>query len=131
MKRMKIILLKIFILPYIILIVHLAFNYQAIKLDGLDAEVWRFYADEETEYSDKFSHKKFASIEYGMTEKQVCEMLGEPLRKFPLTSTPTNRTGSFWVFAFSIPVDSKSYRIRFVYMENGIAVETRHEMYYD
>lgn len=131
MTRLKTILLKIFILPYIILIIHLAFNFQAIRLDGLDAEVWRFIAEEDTKYSDKFSNRKFSTITYGMTQKQVIEILGEPLRKWPVDKTPQGRIGDFWVLSFSVPIDGKSYRERFVYVENQIVVETKAEMYYD
>jgi len=66
-----------------------------------------------------------------MTEAEVSELLGQPLRRWPGNITPTGVRGNFWVLSFSVPVDGKSYRKRFVYVENQIVVETLSEMYYD
>lgn len=131
MDRLKKVLLKLFLIPYIILIVHIICNYQQIKLDGLDAELWCFVSEEDTKYSDHFSNKKFSTIPFSMAESDVCKLLGEPLRRWQVKITPTGNRGDFWVLSFSVPVDGKSYRERFVYIENHLVVETFSGMYYD
>lgn len=96
-----------------------------LSLDGYSSLAWHLlFPIEDTEYSDSYSHKKFLKIKKGMTEKEVIDILGEPLAIFPPTI-------DIKAFQYSESPSSTHYRLRQVYFKDGIVSERVSYYYID
>lgn len=133
-SNFKIVLIKIFLLPFIFIIVHYCYNYERIQADGLDSEIFVFlYKEEETEYSVDYSHRKFNNIEIGMSEKEALEIVGEPISKYSknkyghATDTLSNEV----TFLYSIPKNGGHYRQRQLSLKDDKVVVIGKSFYYD
>ncbi len=136
MKKAFIIIIKILLLPIIVVGLHFALNYNRIQIDGLDAEIYCLTHGEDTRYAYSFSHKKFRQVKVGMTEKQVLDLLGEPLTRFCYIGQEKCDAKSFFNgryngLKYSDSPNSENYHSRIVYVDKGIVVEVKGALWYD
>jgi hypothetical protein len=134
MIRKHIIEVKIIIAIILIITVHGIINYYRIKIDGYKAEAHCLIFGEDTNYSKDFSHHIFQNIEIGMTEKQVLNLLGQPLFKFSYKWVVGNEMGNkgrFIGFKYSESPSGRDYRLRIIHLDNGIVVRIIGELYLD
>ena len=74
----------------------------------------------DTKYSLGYSHSKFGQIKIGMTEKQVIEIIGEPLIRWqPYLYTSFSEKSHFAGLQYSESPSSTNYRLRQVYLDKG------------
>jgi|GEM_PF-2209040 len=108
----------------------LFFGYEVpdrIRIDGLTTEGVLM----NTQYADDYSHAGFRRIKARMTEKEVLDILGEPLSRFgPYTSYGIGNThfpekGQYVCLQYSKPPNliNTNYRARLVVLDNGMVVE--------
>jgi len=101
-----------------------------IKLDGRKGEIYGVIFSPSTEYSKDYSNDKFLSIKSGMTEKEVVQILGEPIDRF--NPYPSFKDSIFTVgLRYAKGSDSNAhYRLRIIYLRKGIVTERRSQFYY-
>jgi outer membrane protein assembly factor BamE (lipoprotein component of BamABCDE complex) len=80
---------------------------------------------EATYYSSGYSRIAWIRLDVGMTEKQVTDLLGEPLRKF---DEGTNN--EHWEYT-SCSGPSEIYYLRKLYFKNGIVTRKLSDLYVD
>lgn len=80
---------------------------------------------EATSYSPGYSKMGWFRVRVGMTERQVTDLLGEPLRTF---DRGTNN--EHWEYT-SCSGPSECYFLRMLYFKNGIVTEKRSNLYID
>lgn len=109
-------------------------DYYRVQIDGLAGEKYCLEHGEDTRYSPKFSHQNFAKIKVGMKEKEVIDLLGEPLTRFSYASKFKKEEfekGHFIGLKYSDSPTSKNYRLRIIQLDYGIVVGILGEVYYD
>jgi hypothetical protein len=104
-----------------------------IKLDGISGEILGLITDADTKYSLGYSHNKFAQIKIGMTEKEVMEIIGEPLVRWkPYKYSKYKKDKGHYVgLQYSESPSDTHYRIRQVYLDNGKVAEIISYYYID
>lgn len=103
-----------------------------IKIDGLGGELVALLSSMDTEYADDYSHSGFNRIQVGMSEKEVLRVLGEPLvRCRPYMHTRSKHKAHIVSFEYSESPSSTNYRLRQVYMNQGIVEEKIGRIYLD
>lgn len=124
---------KLLIAIFLIFITHLLFNYHRIKIDGWGAEWFSILFGEDTVYSNDFSNRNFRKIKIGMTEKQVLDLLGQPLSKFAYrwVNNKTYNNKRFIGLKYSETPNGGDYRLRIIYIDKGIVVGIMGEFYLD
>ena len=133
MSKKQLFALKTTISILLIFAIHIAFNYDRIKIDGKRAEVYSLFFGEDTKYSKDFSHRNFRKLKIGMTEKQAVEILGQPLSKFAynFTNNKNYHNGAFVGFKYSESPNSKDYRLRIIHLNQKFIVAIIGEFYFD
>jgi len=112
----------------LLILAYFIFQRDAIKLDGLSGEIFGLLIESDTQYSGKYSHKKFSKLRVGMTEEQVVNLIGEPLSKWqPYTGEKSHYIG----FVYSKSPSSTNYRYRLVNFEHGKVAEIVSYFYTD
>ena len=102
------------------------------KLDGISGEIWGLITVSDTKYSRGYSHIKFGQIKIGMTEKQVIEIIGEPLVRWqPYLNTNYKEKRHFVGLQYSESPSSTNYRLRQVYLDKGRVAEIISYYYLD
>lgn len=103
------------------------------KTDTLDEpKLLSIILPEDTKYSLGYSHEKFKQIKLGMTEKQVIQILGEPqLRWRPYLCTNFVEKRHFVGLQYSESPSGSNYRLRQIYLDNGVVSEIIHYFYID
>jgi hypothetical protein len=95
-----------------------------IKLDGISGEIWGLLTESNTKYSPDYSHHKFGQIKIGMTEKQVIEIIGEPIIRWqPYQYTNFREKIHYIGLQYSESPTGTNYRLRQVYLNNGKVAE--------
>lgn len=133
-RNFKIVLIKIFLLPFIIIVVHYCYNYERIQADGFRCEIFIFLVkEEETEYSVDYSHRKFNNIEIGMSTKEVVEIVGEPIAMYSINKDghATDTLSSKVTMLYSIPQNGGHYRQRQLSLIDDKVVCIGKSFYYD
>jgi hypothetical protein len=103
-----------------------------IKLDGISGEIFGLITEADTRYSDGYSHNKFACIKIGMTEKQVIEIIGEPIVRWkPYLYNNYREKRHFVGLQYSESPSDTHYRLRQVYLDKGKVVEIISYYYLD
>jgi hypothetical protein len=86
----------------------------------------------DTKYSVGYTDEKFASIKIGMTEKQVLDILGEPLTRWrPYQHTNFKDKRHFVGLQYSESPSGTHYQLRQVYLDSGIVAEKIQYFYID
>lgn len=86
----------------------------------------------DSKYSVGYSHNKFGQIKIGMTEKQVIEIIGEPLVRWqPYLYTNYRDKSHFVGLQYSESPSSTNYRLRQVYVDRGKVAEIISYYYLD
>ena len=95
-------------------------------LDGLDGFIWSHMFQEDTRYSARYSDTAFRNVRVGMSETELIQLLGEPLRSFP----PTSDRGwtTLW---FSESQHDSHFRMRSINLRDGIIIGIQSEFYVD
>lgn len=124
---------KLLIAIFLISTTHLLFNYHRIQIDGWGAEWYSIFFGEDTVYSKDFSNRNFRKVKIGMTEKQVVNLLGQPLSKFAYkwVDNKTYLDKRFIGFKYSETPNSSDYRLRIIHIDKGIVVGIMGEFYLD
>jgi len=125
--------LHIYILFLISLAVLLSLqNTKRIEIDGIGGEIGNLLLRTDTEYSENYSHEGFSQIEIGMTEEEVIYTLGEPLTRWkPYKYTNFREKQHFVGLQYSESPSDTHYRIRQIYLDNGIVQEVIGRFYID
>jgi hypothetical protein len=86
----------------------------------------------DTNYSSGYTDEKFESISIGMTEKQVLDILGEPLTRWrPYRNTKFQDKEHFVGLQYSESPGSGHYNLRQIYLDNGKVAEIKSYFYID
>lgn len=86
----------------------------------------------DTNYSSGYTDEKFESISIGMTEKQVLDILGEPLTRWrPYRNTKFQDKEHFVGLQYSESPGSRHYNLRQIYLYNGKVAEIKSYFYID
>lgn len=86
----------------------------------------------DTNYSSGYTDEKFESISIGMTEKQVMDILGEPLTRWrPYRNTKFQDKEHFVGLQYSESPGSGHYNLRQIYLDNGKVAEIKSYFYID
>lgn len=96
-----------------------------LLLDGLDGLLFSMVTEESTYYSPGYSSKSFRRVQIGMSQREVRDLLGEPLREYPVDGG--RRKG--WLYSWK-RADS-SYRERVILFESGKVVRKYSDYYVD
>lgn len=113
----------------------LFFGYEVpdrIRIDGLTAEGILM----NTQYADDYSHAGFRRIKVGMSEQEVLDILGEPLRRLgPYVDGFDGfaEKGQYVAWIYSMPPNLRNtnYRARSVLMNHGVVVSVSGHFYAD
>jgi hypothetical protein len=101
------------------------------SLDGGENLLFRMAFKSDTEYSQGYTEKKFASIKHGMTEKQVLLILGKPLKRRNIYNYPKPGKESDIFYEYSWSPANTHYRRRYIHFENGRVTQIQHYFYID
>ncbi len=86
----------------------------------------------DTNYSSGYTDEKFESINIGMTEKQVLDILGEPLTRWrPYRKTKFQDKAHFVGLQYSESLSSGHYNLRQINLDNGKVAEIISYFYVD
>ncbi len=86
----------------------------------------------DTNYSSGYTDEKFESISVGMTEKQVLDILGEPLTRWrPYLNTKFQDKEHFVGLQYSESPGSGHYNLRQINLDNGKVAEIISYFYVD
>ncbi len=86
----------------------------------------------EPKYSSGYTDEKFESISIGMSEKQVLDILGEPLTRWrPYRNTKFQDKEHFVGLQYSESPGSGHYNLRQIYLDNGKVAEIISYFYID
>lgn len=108
------------------------FRPERTRIDGLSGEIWNLMLATDTKYADGYTNKAFLSVEHGMSEKEVLEILGEPLMRFtPYQHSKFRDRAHFVALQYSESPSSTHYRLRQVYLNNGVVAEVIGYFYVD
>ena len=117
---------------YILLLTSLAVLFSIQDAERIGIAVRDLLLRPDTEYAAGYTHEGFSQIEVGMTEAEVIEILGEPLicwRPYQYTNFIEKR--HFVGLQYSDSPSDTHYRLRQVYLENGIVKEVIGYFYID
>src|SRR5690606_36245314 len=115
---------KIATIALLLLLGFLAATTDRLKIDGLSGEIWNLIFATDTKYADGYSDNGFNQIKIGMTEREVLDILGEPLTKWsPYQFTRFQDRAHFVCFQYSESPSGTHYRLRQVYLDNGTVAE--------
>ncbi len=96
-----------------------------LRIEGYSGMIWEcLVPSEDTEYAPGYSHKRFLWIKEGMTEKEVISILGEPLVRWQPKE-------GYVGFQYTNSPSSTHYRLRQVYLSEGIVKEVIGYFYLD
>jgi hypothetical protein len=103
----------------------LKFTSPNLKIEGYSGLICEIiWPGDDTKYAQGYSHEKFLSIKIGMTEKEVINILGEPLMRWEpekqLLGLQYSDTPSSW-----------NYHLRQVYLKDGFVKEVIGYFYID
>lgn len=101
-----------------------------VKLDGISGEVYGIMFGPSTKYSTGYSDKAFLKIKPGMTEKEVLEILGEPVGRFKPYSYEVDSVFNTGLRYAKGATGDSHYRLRLIYLRKGIVTERRSEFWY-
>ena len=86
----------------------------------------------DTKYSSGYTDEKFESISIGMSEKQVLDILGEPLTRWrPYRNTKFQDKEHFVGLQYSESPGSGHYNLRQINLDNGKVAEIISYFYVD
>jgi len=105
-----------------------------IRIDGFSGEVCDLLLMTDTKYADGYSQEGFSRIRKGMTEHEVLDILGEPLARwspYDFPHTPYPEKAHFVGLEYSRSPSSKNYRLREVYLDNGVVAQVIGYLYWD
>jgi hypothetical protein len=86
----------------------------------------------DTKYSPGYTDEKFSSVKIGMTEKQVINLLGEPLTRWrPYQYTNFHDKKHFVGLEYSISPSGTHYCLRQIYLDSGVVAEKIGYFYID
>ena len=125
---------KVYIVLITVVLLGLMWNLrpERTKIDGLSGEIWNLIFTTDTKYANGYTDKGFYSIEVGMTEKGVLEILGEPLTRWsPYQHTKFQDKAHYLGLQYSESPSSTHYRLRQVYLDVGIVAEVIGYFYVD
>ncbi len=124
----------LYIISFLIVTILIDYSFRGdiIKLDGISGEVWGLMTQADTKYSGGYGHNKFGKIKLGMTEKEVIDLIGEPLIRWqPYSYTNYKDKSHFIGLQYSESPSSTNYRLRQVYLDNGKVAEIISYYYHD
>lgn len=102
------------------------------SLDKSPAKVLELFLQPDTKYSAGYTNEKFDSICIGMTEKQVLDIIGEPLSRWkPYQNTKFLDKEHFVGLQYSESNKSGHYNLRQIYLDSGKVVEIISYFYVD
>ena len=116
----------LYIISFLLLVTLIVYSNRRdiCTIDGISGEIWGLITESDTKYSHGYSHKKFRQIKIGMTEKQVIEIIGEPLVRWqPYLYTNYKEKCHFVGLQYSESPSSTNYRLRQVYLDKGKVAE--------
>ncbi len=88
-----------------------------------------FYGNFDTVYAHRYSHSNFNNIVYGMTKKEVTDLIGEPISSSQLLNDEAKEV---WVFSKQGEDKKANYFERFVYFdESGKVHRVEKSLYID
>lgn len=128
---MKNIRLYIYVLFLIVLAVLFpSLDADQMKIDGTRGVILGLIED--TEYAQDYTDKGFNQIEIGMTEEEVIHILGEPLTRWkPYLHTKFIDRKHYISLQYSDSPSDTHYRLRQVYLDNGIVAKKIGYFYID
>lgn len=112
----------------------LFFGYEVpdrIRIDGASVEMIGLMTLMNTQYSKDYSHAGFRRIKVGMSEQEVLDILGEPLKRVgPYADHHCGTTecppkGSYLSLVYSMPPNLRNtnYRARHITLDQGVVAE--------
>lgn len=102
------------------------------SLDKSPAKVLELLLQPDTKYSAGYTDEKFESISIGMTEKQVLDIIGEPLTRWqPYQYTKFQDKEHFVGLQYSESPSSGHYNLRQIYLDSGKVAEIISYFYID
>jgi len=113
----------------VVLLIFLGLFIEYKNLDGLRGEMWGLILPTDTRYSVEYSEKRFRSITIGMNEQQVVQILGEPIARFKPYYYSGDSTVVAWQYSES--PSSTNYRLRQLYLKDGVVVKKVAYFYLD
>lgn len=125
---------KRFFIIAIILFIVFALPYASarVRIDGLMAELSALLLSSDTNYSQDYTHEGFDQITEGMSEQEVLELIGEPLKLWnPYKYGFQPEKADYYAFVYSESPTFTHYRLRQVILEDGIVKEIRGYFYVD
>lgn len=131
-RTLKILIVIIILLtPILVLKIIFAARYDYSTLD--EPEIFSLTLPEDTKYSAGYTHDKFGQIKLGMTEKRVIEILGEPLTRWkPYRNNRFYPDKNHFVgLQYSESQTGTNYRLRQIYLDNGVVAEIINYFYVD
>lgn len=103
----------------------LKFTSPNLRIEGYTGLILEyFFSDHDTVFAESYSDKGFLAIKKGMTEKEVIDILGEPLKRW----TPKD---NYIGLQYSKSKGSTHYRLRQVYLTKGEVKEVIGYYYID
>jgi hypothetical protein len=132
-RKILILSIKIILTPFIIVAVHLIYNYSRIQMDGIDAEIFCLNHSEDTRYAQDYSDSAFNKIEVGMPKKQVLDLIGAPIYKYFIAGEKisADSISDNSCYHYSISDSDTNFRDRIIFFKGGIAVRVIKKFYYD
>lgn len=107
-----------YIIPTVLLVL-IGLYYPAVsdrvKIDSRRGEILELLLATDTQYADGYSYEGLLHIRKGMTEREVLDLLGEPLTRWrPHAHTRLTGKAHFVELGYSISPSSNNYRLRAV-----------------
>ena len=118
-------MVKILCLPFIIVGLHYLVHYHRIQIDGIDGELQCLVYGDDTKYADEFSDRNFIKVKNGITEKQVKDLLGEPLKIFSYDSLfdkTTFEKGHCIGLKYTDNPSGRTFHLRIIHLDYGKVV---------
>jgi hypothetical protein len=108
------------ILFIILCAIYISIRWNYIRLDGITGEICGIFFHTDTKYSMNYSHHKFVQVKIGMTENEVINILGEPIKRWnPYLGDDYNIKNNYIAFEYSISPSDTHYRLRSVHFFKG------------
>lgn len=126
----------------LVVLTALFFGYEIpdrIRIDGPSVELMGLLTLMNTQYAEDYSHAGFRKIKTGMTERQVLDILGKPLKRIgpyqdhPCGTTQCPAEGHYLSLVYSMPPNLRNtnYRARNLTLDDGSVVKIHGDFHAD
>ncbi len=122
MRRVKSLVLSVLWISFILW--GIKYASESLRIKGYGGLLLESMIQDDTEFAQDYTDKRFLMIVPGMTDSQVLDIMGEPLSKWNLNDSLTR-------FSYSKSPSFNHYQIRQIHFKNRVVVKCHSQFYID